>query len=320
MAKVTRLSFEQGDSLERKRLHLREISADADTPLDTVGQDLRTARQRKGEDLASVSCHLKIRKDYLDALEESQFDILPGRTYAIGFIRSYSQYLGLDPRASVERYKAEIEGLGEIDADPATLQPEPERKLPQGTLVIGILLLIGVAYGGYYLSVSADRMLAEPEAAVPERLTAAPPPAPPPAPAPIAPPAPTVAPAVPVIAEAPVQTPAEALAAAAAALPAGRAYGTQNVGSRITVRFHAAARILVQGADERLFINRTLEPGDIYHAPNVAGMTLTTPDAGALELILDGASLGFVGEKGTLIEALSLNPQDIVHRAQQTAG
>ena len=105
MPKVTRLSLDQGGGLERRRLHLREISDDADAPLETVGQDLRKARQRKGEDLAMISSVLKIRKDYLDALEESKFDAIPGRAYTIGFVRAYAQYLGLYPRECVERLK-----------------------------------------------------------------------------------------------------------------------------------------------------------------------------------------------------------------------
>src|ERR1051326_7316403 len=91
MAKVTRLTLDNNGGLERRRLHLREISDDMDAPLDTVGQDLRKARQLKGEDLAQISRILKIRKDHLDALEESNFDALPGRAYTIGFARSRSE-------------------------------------------------------------------------------------------------------------------------------------------------------------------------------------------------------------------------------------
>ena len=96
MTKVTHLTLDEGGGLSRQRIHLREISGEADTPLETVGQDLRAARLRRGDDLATVSKALKIRKDHLEALEEDRFDALPGRTYAIGFVRSYADYLGLD--------------------------------------------------------------------------------------------------------------------------------------------------------------------------------------------------------------------------------
>src|ERR1700748_2011949 len=114
MTKFTQMAANEDASSEdggsRRRIHLREISDDADAPLETVGQDLRAARQRRGDDLASVSRALKIRKDHLEALEEDRFEQLPGRAYAIGFVRSYADYLGIDPVQSVERFKMEIAG------------------------------------------------------------------------------------------------------------------------------------------------------------------------------------------------------------------
>lgn len=322
MAKVTRLSFEQGDEAERRRLHLREISPDIDAPLENVGQDLRAARQRKGEDLASVSRTLKIRKDHLEALEESEFDALPGRTYAVGFVRSYAEYLGLDAAAFVERYKAEIAGLFEPPSEKENAySPQAERRLPQGAILFVVLLVIGVGYGGYYLSVSADRMLTEEETAVPERLAAVIEPetaedsAAPAAATPAAEAAADTEQASP-----PEQAQATPAPAQAVSLPPGRAYGTQNVGSRITVRVHSPTHVFIRSADGTIFINRDLNPGDLYQAHDVVGMTISTPDSGAVELILDGVSTGFLGAPGSEAEALSLNPQDIVDRAQQSAG
>ena len=49
MTNVTRLTLDNDGGLDRRRIHLREISDEMDAPLDTVGQDLRTARLRRGE-------------------------------------------------------------------------------------------------------------------------------------------------------------------------------------------------------------------------------------------------------------------------------
>jgi hypothetical protein len=46
----------------------------------------------------------------------------------------------------------------------------------------------------------------------------------------------------------------------------------------------------------------------------MVGVTVSTSDSGALELILDGASMGYAGKDGVASEGLSLNPQDIVDR------
>ena len=101
MTKLTQMSLDndgsaEKDGLNRRRIHLREISGDSESPLETVGQDLRAARLRRGDEIAQVSRALKIRKDHLEALEEDRLEDLPGKTYAIGFVRSYACHLGLD--------------------------------------------------------------------------------------------------------------------------------------------------------------------------------------------------------------------------------
>jgi cytoskeleton protein RodZ len=329
MTKVTRLTLEQGGGLEHRRLHLREISDDTDAPLETVGQDIRAARQRKGEDLATVSRVLKIRKDHLEALEEGNITALPGRPYAIGFLRSYAEYLGLDPAQCVERLKAEIAGRDGNDEAMPQLAVEEERQLPQGSLIFLVLLVIAVVYGGYYLSVSANRMLSEPVQPVPARLvkeTAAPG---------ITEPAantPTTGNGTQsdgdASGEAQPDTTGDTVAAVPpaasgedwpteeqqASLPTGTVYGRGNDNARVELRVYQPTRVLVQGPDKTVYINRTLRPGDSYHAPNIVGLTLTTPDGGAIEIILDGSSMGFAGKRGTTTEAISLDPQSIVDR------
>jgi cytoskeleton protein RodZ len=296
MPKVTRLTLDQGGGLERRRLHLREISDDSDAPLETVGQDLRKARQRKGEDLAQISAVLKIRKDYLDALEESKFEAIPGRAYVIGFIRAYAQYLGLDPNECIERVKREIAGRGDGREGNVEVSSPSERKLPPGGMWLAIFLLIAVLYGAYYLFIAVNRMASPVVAPVPARLAAQ---------AGLA--ANTNQPP----AAAPVAAP-QAAAPNGSALPPGLRYGTQNAGSRLTLVVHRLTRVLVQGPNNTLLLNRLLQPGDSYLVPNMSGATLSTPDAGAVELILDGGSLGYAGKDGIVAEGLSLNPQDVI--------
>src|SRR3954462_12738970 len=126
------------DGLNRRRIHLREISGDSDTPLETVGQDLRAARLRRGDEIAQVSRALKIRKDHLEALEEDRLEDLPGKTYAIGFVRSYARHLGPDPTRYGERLKQEIAGPSEEQSrEPAPIHQEEARHyLPQGWRII----------------------------------------------------------------------------------------------------------------------------------------------------------------------------------------
>lgn len=171
MAKITRLTLDQtGGGLERRRLHLRDFSEASDLPLETLGQDLRTARMRKGDDLAGIAAVLKIRKDQLQGLEESNFDLLPGRAYTIGFVRAYAQYLGMDPDESVERLKAEIAGRNEVKEPIVTPAPR-ESRLPPGGVVLAFFLVISLIYAGYYVVVSLEHMRSPPVTPVPARLS-----------------------------------------------------------------------------------------------------------------------------------------------------
>ncbi|KAB2954331.1 helix-turn-helix domain-containing protein [Heliorestis acidaminivorans] len=66
---------------------------------------LQEARERKGISLEQAESDTNIRKQYLIALEEGNYDQLPGRVYSIGFLRSYGKYLGLDPEPLIQEFK-----------------------------------------------------------------------------------------------------------------------------------------------------------------------------------------------------------------------
>lgn len=339
MTKVTHLTTDENGALNRRRIHLREISGDTDQPLGTVGQELRAARLRRGDDLATVSRALKIRKDHLDAIEEDKLEALPGRTYAVGFVRSYADFLGLDPVQAVERFKGEIAGRSDGTYQVALAPDSDERQLPHGWIVIAAVLLLIVGYGAYQLARSADMLLREPITPVPARIVpqaelARKPPVPVEISTPVQPqaqqsggvgqpqanraPGQTIQP----IGGAPAGSVPGSEAQASgqpaiqqlAALPHGQEFGAQYRDSRVLLRAKTMTRVLVQGADGTVFINRMLHPGDDFRVPDRVGLTLTTPDGGAIAVELDGQVMGPAGSAGQVTEALSLDPQAIVDR------
>ena len=128
------------------------------------------------------------------------------------------------------------------------------------------------------------------------------------------------------LASSPTPAPQTAVAAAAvpsasaavpaqtnAPLPEGHKYGVQN-NSRITLLAHKPTRVTVLGPNQRLLIDRQLQPGDSYLVPNTDGLTLSTSDGGAFELLLDGNPMGYAGRNGLVSEGMSLNPQDVAGR------
>jgi len=110
--------------------------------------DLRRARMTSGHELSEVASALRIRKIYLEALEEGRFDDLPGGTYATGFLRSYSEFLGINPDEMVERLKRET-ATGIDQRDLSFPVPPKEGRYPKPWLVLVVLVVAGLAYGGW---------------------------------------------------------------------------------------------------------------------------------------------------------------------------
>ncbi|NCC21450.1 MAG: helix-turn-helix domain-containing protein [Alphaproteobacteria bacterium] len=72
-----------------------------------VGEILRRARLHYGQTLEDIERALRIRAVQLEAIETGNVERLPGRVYAIGFVRSYSEYLGLDGDQMVQLFKSQ---------------------------------------------------------------------------------------------------------------------------------------------------------------------------------------------------------------------
>ena len=75
--------------------------------LSNIGEELRSAREAQGRTIQEASAATRIRPSYLEALETERFDELGGNVYAKGFIRSYANYLGLDPGPLVDAFRSQ---------------------------------------------------------------------------------------------------------------------------------------------------------------------------------------------------------------------
>jgi cytoskeleton protein RodZ len=315
-----------------------------------VGQDLRAARLRRGDEIAQVSRALKIRKDHLEALEEDRVEDLPGKTYAVGFVRSYARHLGLDAAAYVERFKRDIAGRAEDKVhEPAPILEDDGRRLPQGWRIITGAVLILLGWGAWHL---LSPGLNSNQPVPPAPVLNPPKPATPPKPVPVqtAIPSPAANAAPPAADSASssstpgqeaatpppaagAKTPATSLppmnaansaspptvqgSEAAAAAPtngAGAVYGIGNLNPRVILRARGDVRITVKTADGETVLNRDLKSGDSYQVPNVPGMTMATDNGGDVELDLDGIALGRAGQPEQILGHVSLDPQSLTDR------
>ena len=127
---------------------------------ERVAQLLRRTRERHGQSLREVSANLRIRFAYLEAIEQGRFRELPGATYAVGFVRSYSEYLGLDGGEIVRRFKGEVEGL-DSKVHLSFPEPVPEGKVAGGAILLLSLIVLAVGYGGWYLLSRGDSVVGD---------------------------------------------------------------------------------------------------------------------------------------------------------------
>jgi cytoskeleton protein RodZ len=73
--------------------------------MESIGEKLRQTREDKSITIEQVARETNIAKNYLEALEAEDFEAFPGEPYLLGFLRNYSEFLGLDPSESVTLYK-----------------------------------------------------------------------------------------------------------------------------------------------------------------------------------------------------------------------
>ncbi|WP_339849541.1 RodZ domain-containing protein [uncultured Nisaea sp.] len=135
----------------------------------TVGEMLQRHRIERDLTLQDIAQQLRIQRSYLDALENGDFDKLPGLTYAIGYVRSYAQLLELDAATLITDFKAEAKKLQE----PTQLSfpsPAPEGKVPGGALVFVGVLLAALSYGGWYYFSTSETSVSDLTPKIPDRL------------------------------------------------------------------------------------------------------------------------------------------------------
>ncbi len=117
--------------------------------LRAVGQQLREARQQRGEDLYDIAEILRLKPSYLYALEEGDYTAFPGRAYAFGFLRSYADYLGFQGEEVLRQIKAVIDAAP-VEPKLEYRAPIIERHRPTAVALVTVALIIGATAGGWY--------------------------------------------------------------------------------------------------------------------------------------------------------------------------
>lgn len=139
----------------------------ADSPAE-LGAQLRAARERKGLTREQVASETRISGRHLNNLETGNFDDLPGRTYAVGFARTYAKAVGLDAEEIAARVRAHLDEAAINDRyeqqGRGTFEPGDPSRAPGGRLLYFSLFAVVILLVGIFF---AARALFAPAAEIP---------------------------------------------------------------------------------------------------------------------------------------------------------
>ena len=112
-----------------------------------VGSILFEARNNKGLDISQVALDTNIEKIYIEALENDDYKKIPAEAYVVGFLRNYSEYLGLDANEIIRQYKnIKIE---DTEVPQEILLPKKQLPLVKicTSIVMAVLVLLALYFG-----------------------------------------------------------------------------------------------------------------------------------------------------------------------------
>jgi cytoskeleton protein RodZ len=116
---------------------------------DGPGRRLRDARQARGLELARVADQLHLKPTLIAALEQDDYDALPGSVFIIGYLRNYARMLGLDPEPLLAAYRHR---QPQAEPPPPRAATAGRRRAGGGHLAVRlfslavILTLLGLSY------------------------------------------------------------------------------------------------------------------------------------------------------------------------------
>jgi cytoskeleton protein RodZ len=288
-----------------------------------IGMALRDARVARNLSLAEVSALLRIRESHLEAIELEDFDQLPGNVYAIGFIRTYAQYLELNEGDLIMRFKAASVDPGIADM---VFEEEEETEQISGALKISLLVVGALVVYVLWLVAGAqdDEITVSTVVQTPV--------------APVETPASPVVDAEAAEADAPAAPDAaskavpDALAADAAtdttptdtaatdtasgSQSAAQAIDTTPAPSKVEIRATRRTWMRLENAQGRVLFSSVIDEGEGFELPDDMNYILATRDAGALTYFVNNQAVAPVGRRGQILTNRNLKRPDIAAQAQ----
>jgi len=303
--------------------------------MPAFGENLRREREMRGVSLEEISSATKISLRFLEAIEQEDFSKLPGGIFSRSFIRSYARYLGLDEERVVAEFQHAAQPQTDFDLHRMPSGTSSTARPSSRTPLVATLVAVVLLAGGYALFRYSPRTLEPPAPPPPTPVITPRPAAPPPVPAPTVSGEPTAAPSAnPAAAEVPpIATPSAAPApgitpnprggpaagvspVAPSSPPTGNPPATKpNAASDLVLQLAATERSWVAvDADGKTVLQRVLNPDEVQTLKAHKSFDVTTGNAQAVILTLNGETLKPLGRHGE-VKSVHLTREDLKNSA-----
>ncbi len=254
-----------------------------------IGEVLRITRIHYGKTLEDVESALRIRSYQITAIEQGDISNLPGKVYALGFVRSYAEYLGVDGSRAVELFKSQYMGGDDEDIinidsqNPAFPVHAFETKTPASWLVaLSVLLAIAffIGWGAYNKSENSDNSYVQ---NIPEYIKNH------------------------VDKEILATSPAISEPILLDKIIVENMSSDDEQKSGIILNIINSSWVEIKNADGKIIVSNILEAGDQYFVPNSPSLSMSLGNAANVEIIIDGRALKPLGKDGDVRRDIPLN-------------
>jgi transcriptional regulator with XRE-family HTH domain len=117
-------------------------------PAWRAGRKLAEARRQRGWTIEEVAERIRVRREFLEALEDMNVKLLPGKAYALAFLRSYARELGVEEKAIVDQFQDEC-ALTREDAQKQIRSPTSKPRRERPWILAAALLVVAAAFVGW---------------------------------------------------------------------------------------------------------------------------------------------------------------------------
>jgi cytoskeleton protein RodZ len=260
----------------------------------TFGESLKREREMRGVTLEEISAATRIATRFLRAIEDEQWDQLPGGVFNRGFVRAVARFLGLDEENIVAEYTLAVgdhQNVPVWTGSPPVVTPEHPWLVWIVTAVIALALLGGGWFGARRLLAWRAARRAAQSAAVSVTSSPAPTSAPQETPAEPAPPGDaTPAPDAPDATSGAPAAVADSVSANAPVSPPTDFFELKIAASKRT-------KVTIV-ADNDVVYDGSMKPGENHFFSAMDHFQVTAKDVGVLHIELNGKTLAPIGPEG----------------------